>query len=480
MIVVDCKKDITTASYIPKTPDMPHQAVAKAHWGKKHAFALFMDKGTGKTKTAIDKAGELFISGEITGVLVVSLKSLHRQWSVVQIPKHLGCEFVADYWQNKPMSEAIMHPSNKLAWLSTYIQALLVDRHFEMCCRFIEQHNGKVLMIVDESSHSIKNRSSQQSQRASQLGQRCKYRAILSGDPRPKSPLDIWSQFMFLDERIIGFRYKTAFMNRYCVLGGFKGKEIVGEKNSSELTQKISNYAFTIRKEDCLDLPPKVYDEWSFPLHDSVKPYLKQMKRDFLIKLSNGAFASAANAAVMLIRVQQLTCGKIVRDDGVIERVHNSRLEALKELLATINSKKIVIWAHFNDDIVDIMQFLGSEQAVSYWGGTSQKDREIAKELFATSSSIRYFVGSPASGGVGLDGLQGECDTVIYYTNSDNALHRWQSEDRTHRIGTFKTVTYYDLICENSVDRRIIAALKRKQSLQELTLSEIRSAINEL
>jgi hypothetical protein len=460
--------------YVPKTRNLPYQDEALRRWAFKRVFALLLDKGTGKTKVALDKAGQLFMAGRITGLLVVSLKNVHRQWTEAQAPEHLGVPFVADYWRDKPMADDLFVPGDRLAIFSTYIQALLVARHRAAIKRFVRCHGGRVLMVIDEST-SIKNWAAQSSRTAAEIGRTCDYRAILTGDPQPKDPLDLFGQFMFLDWRIIGCRYKTAFRLRYCIMGGFKGYSVVGSQNTDELNALLAPWSYTVERQN---LPPKAYYRWSYDLHPEAAAHYESLRRSFITELENGRIATAQNAAVAMLRLQQVISGRLYDTDGNEHLIPNSRLAALRELLEALAPPKAVIWAHFNADIHDIKRLLG-DAAVTYWGETPTAERAEAVRLFRDpNSGIRYFVGNPAAAGIGVDGLQGECDVVIYYSNSFNALHRWQSEDRTHRIGTYKTVRYYDLVCKGTVDGKVLDNLRRKKSLQSLTLAEIRRMLN--
>jgi SNF2 family DNA or RNA helicase len=189
----------------------------------------------------------------------------------------------------------------------------------------------------------------------------------------------------------------------------------------------------------------------------------KELKSTLMTEINTGTI-TAANAAVLVLRLQQITCGH-----GFNE---NPRLEALEDILLQ-RPGKTVIWARFVEDIRQIKNLLG-DKAVTYFGDTSPEDRIKAVASFLDKDSgIDYFVSNQSCGGTGLN-LQGECRTAIYYSNSFNSIDRWQSEDRIHRIGTTKTVTYFDLICTGSPDRKILANLRAKKNLSNMVLSDIK------
>jgi SNF2 family DNA or RNA helicase len=333
--------------------------------------------------------------------------------------------------------------------------------------RFIKKHSGQVLLAIDEA-HNIKNYQAERTKVALDLGGKCCCRGILTGTPIAKNIADLFSEYKFLDEKIFGMRYFTAFRNKYCETrhNGF-ALEIVGAKNLEQLYAKIDPFTFRATKDE-LDLPPKVYDERQFEMSAEQARHYKELKQTFLTQLSEDETLSVVNVASAMMKLQQITCGYIKKSDGSFFDLPNPRLETLKDIL---DDGQTIIWARFNRDIEKIMEMLGSS-AVSYYGPTSEKDRQKNKELFLNKEK-QFFVSNPAAGGTGLN-LQGACRTAIYYSNSFNAVERWQSEDRIHRIGTTSSVTYIDLVCRKSIDSHILKNLLSKKSLSNMAIDEIR------
>lgn len=465
--------------YTMQTKPYAAQALAWELCKDKPAYALFMEQGTGKTKVALDKAGHLWCSGQITGVLVVSMNGAHRQWVQEHVPKHLGVKSRAGHWNKKAMDPSLLQ-SDVLALFTTYTQAIIRPTGRKPCEDFIAAHRGRVLMIVDESQN-IKNPSSEAAQAAMELGGKCAFRMVLSGTPMPGSVMDLWSQYKFLDESIIGFRYKSAFQREFCIMGGHMGRSVVGAKGIERLQERLRQFTFRVTKEEMLDLPPKIYNEWSFDMDAAQKKHSEEMRMQLLTSMQDGRIASAANAISGFVRLQQIGCGNLQMDDGTLVDISPARINALKEILELHPDEKIVVWSRFTRDVQRIMAALGAE-AVAYTGQTTEQGKADALRRFTDPASpVRFFVSNPAAGGTGIDGLQKVCSTVVYYTNSFNAGERWQSEDRTHRHGTTKRVTYYDLIAKGrgSIDRKILANLRNKKNLSDLTLDELKELLVE-
>ena len=211
---------VGSAPYKWRTKPFDHQTAALEKCGAQKHFALFMEQGTGKTKVAIDHAGTLWAAGRITAVLVVAPKGVHRQWIDGQLPEHSGTDFTAACWPLKELPKNV-RKGYDLKWLAINIDGAKTPRGMVMCEEFMEAHEGRVLMIVDES-HMIKNARSKRWKAVKSLGRRAAYRMMLTGTPIAKDLTEEWAQFKWLDENIIGIRYLTAFRNEYCIMGGFE------------------------------------------------------------------------------------------------------------------------------------------------------------------------------------------------------------------------------------------------------------------
>lgn len=468
----------TTLVYNPRTPPYDHQVAALERARQRRHFALFMEQGTGKTKVAIDRAGELFCEGSITGVLVVAPKGVHRQWADSQIPTHCGLDHEARFWPIKGDLPDELKPGAGLKFLTMNIDGIKTKDGKALAHAFLAAHGGRVMMIVDESQ-TIKSHKSQRWKAANELGRLASHRMILTGTPIAKDLTEEWAQLKWLDESIIGIRYITAFRNEYCIMGGFEGKQIIGHKNLERFRARVDPYSFRATKDD-IGILPKAYDEWTFDLTQQQIKTMREMKKMFIAQIESGEIATAQNGAVALLRLQQIANGFLVDEDENLRRLvppeKNPRILALQEHLEATEGK-VVIWARFREDITQIAQVLGDD-CVTYYGATNDKDRKTAIDAFLSPEGARYFVSNPQAGGVGLN-LQGACERAVYYSNSENSIDRWQSEDRIHRIGTEGNVVYTDLIAERSPDRKIINNIKRKKSVSDMALNEIKQIMED-
>jgi len=464
-------------AYKPKTVAYAHQDEALKRALPSPNFGLFMEQGTGKTKVAIDLAGIRFMSGQITGLLVVSPKGVHRQWVESQLKIHCGVPYNANFWpfKNKGTVPPALRNRDKLAVMTINIDAIKTPAGAEMCESFIATHAGRVMMVMDES-HLIKNKSSARWKYAYIIGRKASHRLIMTGTPIAKDLSDEWSQLYWLDEKILGIRYLTSFRNEYCIMGGFEGREVLAHKNVDRFREKVAPHTYRVTKEE-IGILPKAYDFWRFDLNSEQKRMIREIKADLLTQIKSGEIVNAANAAVRMMRIQQIANGFVVDENGKMidlfeGQVNNPRLIALKEYLES-KQGKVVIWCRFIRDIEIVTSMLG-DSCVAYYGATKDDERAKAVQAFMNPDGPRFFVSNPSTGGTGLN-LQGSCQLAVYYSNSENSIERWQSEDRIHRIGTLGAVVYTDIIAKGSTDTRILSNLRKKKQISNMALSDIKS-----
>jgi SNF2 family DNA or RNA helicase len=174
------------------------------------------------------------------------------------------------------------------------------------------------------------------------------------------------------------------------------------------------------------------------------------------------------------MRLHQITCGHFKADDGTIQEFKNNRMKELLELLEEMEGK-VIIWANYVYDIENIVKTIGQEYGddsiVQYYGAVASKKRQENIEKFQDpKSKVRFFVGNPQTGGYGI--TLTAASNVIYYSNGYDLEKRLQSEDRAHRIGQEKSVTYVDIIARKTVDEKIVKALRKKINIASAIMGE--------
>ena len=469
-----------------KTKPFKHQEQAlNESWSAKY-YALFMEMGTGKSKVAIDTMGALFTEGEIDAALIISPKGVYDNWVQGEIPTHLSDDIKTNIvrwqpssaqWFQKQMKTLVYEKFDGLKIFVMNTEALSTPRGANASQTFLE-HNPKNIVIVDEST-SIKNRSANRTKNIMELKGLSKYRRILTGSPVTRSPMDLFSQCMFLSVSALNFKSFFAFQNRYAVvqkrvMGPRSFNEVVGYRRLDELNGKLDDFSNRVLKQDCLDLPDKMYTRRLVPLSEEQKKSYTQMKRLALTKLDNGELATTQSVLTQIMRLQQICCGHIQDDEGNLVTFPNGRQKELLDICEEVQGKAI-IWGTYTYDIQQIAQSLrdrfGPDAVATYYGATPQEERqELVQRFQDKESSLRFFVGQPRTGGYGI--TLTAATTVIYYSNSYDLEIRLQSEDRAHRIGQTNKVTYVDLVSPETIDEKILQALQEKINLAQTVLGE--------
>ena len=196
------------------------------------------------------------------------------------------------------------------------------------------------------------------------------------------------------------------------------------------------------------------------------------MKKHALAML-NGKVTTTVTVLTQLMRLQQITCGHFVADDGTTQEVKNNRMQELLNALEQTEGKAI-IWCHWQKDAKSIIEQIKKEygpgSVVDYYGLTPQDERQDNIRKFQSDPKCRFLVGTPSTGGYGI--TLTAANTVIYYSNGYDLEKRLQSEDRAHRIGQKENVTYIDIICEDTVDEKIVKSLQDKVNIASEVLGE--------
>ena len=469
-------------NYKFKTKPYAHQLKALEMSWNKEVFAYFMEMGTGKSKVLLDNISMLYDKGKINGALIVAPKGVYKNWSDSEIPEHLvdHIDKKTVLWQaliNKKQQDkldTLFKPEVDLHILIMNVEAFSTKKGLDFAAKFLSCHNA--LVAVDEST-TIKNPGAQRTKNILRLSKLSKYRRILTGSPVTKSPLDLYTQCEFLDPWLLDCTSYYAFRTRYALMktANFNGRSVqivTGYKNLAELSEIVKKFSYRVLKDDCLDLPPKTFMKRIIQLSPEQKRVYSQMKSMALAEL-NGKMTTTFNAITQIMRLQQITCGHFKADDGSVQEIKNNRITELMDLLEEVEGKA-VIWAHWRHDIATIVREIEKEypgSVMTYYGDTNTDDRQKAiREMQNPESKVRFLVGTPQTGGYGIT-LTG-ASTMIYYSNGYDLEKRQQSEARIDRIGQEKPMTYIDIIAEDTIDEKIVKALRKKVNIATQVMGE--------
>lgn len=476
-----------------KTAPMAHQVTGLALSEGKRNFAFLMEQGTGKTWLTLADAERCFIGNKIDGILVIAPNGVHTNWTRREIPTHLEVPVHAYTWTGKPKTKKEIKEWDNF-WVgldvnpnmrvfSINIDAFNTEAGFEAAMRFVTCFR---IMAIEDESTRIKNPKAKRTIKVIEVGRQAIARRILSGTPVTKAPTDLFSQFDFLKSGLLGTTSYRAFVAEYAVLldpnskqmqaimrktGGRGIPQIVQEdangnkmwRNLDKLAAMVAPHSYRVRKEDCLDLPPKVYQTITFELDSKQRQVYDRLKEDY--HYDNDGDDMSFEAIATRTKLKQVTSGfiNVYGEPQLIDVSSNPRMAAFKDALEDVDGQ-FIVWAMFEEEINHIKAAL-EEAGISfctYYGATKPADREKAIDDFQ-AGRLQAFVGHAAAAGIGITLTAAR--TAFYYSCSfDNEL-RLQSEDRNHRIGTTTKVLYVDFVAENTIDEDIVKSLATKNAI---------------
>lgn len=474
-------------AYVPRHPPWQHQQQALNLMEDREAFALLMAMRTGKTKTLLDDWGRLEAQGECDDLLVVAPAGVYRTWETAA-KDHLSPELLARTWvhtweakgtgtkANQKKVDFLINNKDRPRILLVNVEALSsVERARQVCIEFLGQRRS--MLVIDEST-TIKNPSAKRTKFINrQLKPRANWRRILSGLPTPKSPLDLFSQFEFLDPSILGFKSYYGFKARYAItrsmqFGGRMVPIVVGFRDLDELQEKTRRHSFRVQLEDCYDLPPKIYMKREVELTDEQTKLYKEIKEFATSQLSNGDHVTTTQVITQILRMHQVLCGHVGTEDGKFVEVPEKRTKALLDLLEE-HEGKAIIWCSYDYDVRKVAAALEDQDrrrhspstppsgsvVARFWGG-NRSSREDEERRFLQDPGCRYMVATAAAGGRGRTWTV--ADLVVYYSNTADLEHRSQSEERAQGVDKAKSVAYVDLVAPGTVDEKMLKTLRAK------------------
>tara|TARA_R110001592_G_scaffold86163_1_gene254356 strand:+ start:1 stop:1311 length:1311 start_codon:yes stop_codon:yes gene_type:complete len=428
----------------------------------------------------------LYENGKIDTFIVVAPKGVYRNWANLEIPAHMPDRVAEDstvlIWRPTPTKAlkkdliGFMQPAEGFRVLVMNVEALSTKKGQKYLETVLSA--SKALLAIDEST-AIKSPKASRTKALIRLSGLATYRRILTGFPVTQSPMDLWAQCRFMSPKLLGdcgdnffqFQYRYAVQQKRHV-GSHSFNQIVGYRNLEELSVLLKNFSSRVMKDECLDLPSKIYVQRSVQLSPDQNRIYNDLKDYALAHIEDHEFMTATNVMTQLLRMQQVLSGHTKSDSGEIIEVKDNRIDELMACLDETEGKAI-IWSRFRYDIKRIASALtkkyGPQSTVTYFGDTTDDQRSEAIDRFQNGNA-QFFIGNPQTGGHGI--TLTAATTVIYFANSFDLALRMQSEDRAHRIGQTEHVTYIDLIAEGTIDERIVKALRNKMDIASVVMGE--------
>lgn len=345
------------------------------------------------------------------------------------------------------------------------------------------------MVIADEASR-IKERTALMSKALHRIGAAAKYRIAMTGTPMGNSPGDLWSIYKFLEPSLFPKSY-WEYMKTYFLLGGFSGHDFVSFNPSrvGDFVLRLYSLAYRVTKASIGDLPEKTFEVVRLDMTAEQQRLYKQVEDDlYATRLQEDGTVAAltiANVLEQSVRLQQITAGQFPINSGDALTARSVPITSAKTIWLQSYCKEnlrdtdaqIVVWARFTAEIDAIARALSEADMVRDQdyaiidGRVKTADRRRFQVAFNDRENrLRILVCQIAAVALGWD--IPTADVMIYHSGTFSYLERAQSLERGHRLGRTRPYTVIDLVCKNSIDTKILQAVKRKEKLADMLLVE--------
>lgn len=430
---------------ILKTDLLEHQKEAVDKLKKLKVGALYMEQGTGKTRTALELISLRYNAGKVNHILWLCPCSVKKTIEK-EIIKHIG--------EIKNIT---------ICGIETLSSSIKTNRQLR------ELVNAKNVYLIVDESNLVKNHRAKRTERVTWLAEDCKYKLILNGTPISRNEADLFSQWYILDWRILGYKSFWSFAKNHIEWDKHIPKRIVRTLNVDYLTRKIAPYTYQITKEESLELPTKTYMDYYCEMTNNQKSVYDFVAEKLLFEVDE---MEPHTIYRLFSGLQNVISGfnvtfnnrKMIKEKMFKDPYDNPRIEILLEIINRFKGK-FIIFCKYTHEINDIIEVLnreyGRNAAVPFDGSVTQKVRQEYLSRF--KNRVNFLVANKVTAGYGLN-LQ-FCNNIIFYSNDWDFATRSQAEDRVHRIGQNKQVNIIDICAADTLDERILSNLNKKENL---------------
>lgn len=456
-------------------------AMKKAY--KHSGYALYHAMGAGKTFTSINLASARYLKGSIKHVIVIVNPGAVKDVWDVELERHspiaynmhifnAGGAAAIGKWQKQ-------RDQDKINWLCFGVEAFSQGNAIKILEQYISQYQSEGIMMVIDEATSIKTPTATRTKKITKQGHRCDFRLILTGTPITQGYQDLWSQFNFLDPAIVDCKSYVLFKNKYCIMGGFENRSIIGYQWTDHLMERIAPYCDIVSKEKAMPylLPKQMLPDCIVEPTPEQKRAMGQLKEQYAAE-DGDDMLTVSTVMERITRYQQI-CGGFFPYDDIENGGYktkpitgkNPKIDALMKEMELVHEQghKVIIWARFIPEIeliyASLIKRFGADCAVHFYGGTDRTDRKECTRRFQEDAEVRFMVSTQAVGGKGQTWTA--ATQTRYYSQTFSYEDRMQSEDRNHRRGQNNSVGYRNIVMNIAADKMVAIAIGRKHDVSE-------------
>lgn len=361
-------------------------------------------------------------------------------------------------------------PKQRISALNEEADIYIINR--ENVVWLMENHNWDFDMVVIDELSSFKNNQAKRFKALKKKIVKCKRVVGLTGTPTPNGLIDLWPQIYLLDQGERLGRTLGAFRERYFKPGRSKGyivyEYIPLDTAKTDIFDKLADVCISMRKEDYLDMPDRVYQDVEVNLEPKALKAYQTFEKESVLELANSDGIVAVNAAAVSNKLQQFANGAIYDENRKYTVLHDSKIEALKELVEMANGQPVIVFYNFKHDQQRIQQEFETREL------NTDKDIEEWNQ-----GKISILLAHPASIGHGLN-LQEGGHIIIWFGLTWSLELYQQANDRLYRNGQKNTVSVYHIVAKDTIDQRILEALAKKEKVQDSLMEYMKAKMEEI
>lgn len=401
-------------------------------------YGIFADTGTGKTIMGLEIAKHYGKS-----LILCPLSVIETAW-VDDCNQFYPDLKIVNCWGNSKNERISSLESDSDIYVMNY-------ESYKILKNRIAAMNFKCV-IIDESQ-VMKNMTAQITNELLQLIDVISHRFVLSGTPTPNHNSEIFPQMKFVDSEVFGNNY-YGFQARYFHQDMENPHRwYQTDEDKEAYFNRLRDKSVFLKKEDCVDLPPKVFELRRFDLGKEQKTYYKNMLKDIQDNINEW---SKFEFTAKLMKLREIVSGFVINKDGTISDFDTNKDKLLEDSFGEIGNKPVIIWCQFQHEIDRLAK---KYDGVALTSKTKNRDSTIRD---FKNGKIQKLFTHPKLLGKGLTFVN--CTYNIYYSLSFSYEEYRQSQDRIHRIGQNNKCTYIILQGRNTIDEKIYNCLKRKEN----------------
>lgn len=418
-------------------------------------YGIFAETGTGKTLISLE------IASHFKKTLVLCPLSVIETAWIDDCKKFYPQMKIINCWSNTSDGRFDLLDEEADVYVMNY-ESYKIVRNKIMKSNFD-------CMIVDESS-CMKNMKSQITSMILEMINVIPHRFVLSGCPCPNHNSEIFPQMKFVNNEIFGNNY-YGFLARYFhqdLSNPHVWFQTAEDKERYNL--RLTEQSVFLKKEDCVDLPEKVFQVRHFEMASEQKQHYNELLNDIKSHINEW---SKFEFTAKLMKLREITSGFVYTKDSNVITMDSNKPKALAEILEEIGNKQVIIWCQFQHEIKSLAEQFGGVALTSSSSKTKER-YEIIRDF--RDGKIQYLFTHPSLMGKGLTFVN--CTYNVYYSLSFSYEEFKQSQDRIHRIGQTNKCTYIIMQAKDTIDEKIYSCLQRKESAVDELYNEIGLKVN--